>query len=166
MRSAIWVLSGFAAVWCYLGILGNGWSIWLVAAPLAMSALFIALARGRSFPMRSPNPSHKIRRVLLIWTIAEFAAIAAVTTLLMRWHLEDAVLAAAVIIVGLHFIPLAHGIPAPMYYATGALLIGIGIISLMLAPPLEYNFAAFGAAIILWASVVVLLSKETPREAL
>lgn len=165
MDVAIFVLSGFAAAWSYLGILNNGWSEWFTGLPLALSALLIAIAQRRSFPTRSESARRYIRRLLLIWTIAEFVALGIVTNLLLLSHFEHAIAPAGVIIVGAHFVPLARGIPAPLYYATGACLISVGAVALFLAPPLALNVAAFGAAIILWASAIVLLSKGERRAA-
>ncbi|MEO5866700.1 MAG: hypothetical protein ABIS14_00780 [Sphingomonas sp.] len=165
MGRAIWVMSGFAAGWSYLGIIKNGWPLWLVALPMAASALLIAIAQRRRFIMHSTSGRRRIGRLLLIWTVAEFAAIAVMTTLLIRWHFDEAIAAAAVIIVGAHFLPLARGIPVPLYYATGAGMIAFGVIAMLLAPSFSFNVAVFGAAATLWASVIVMLGKSEPRTA-
>jgi hypothetical protein len=67
------------------------------------------------------------------------------------------------IIVGLHFIPLAKWLPARLYYASAALLVGTGTAGLWIrgeGPRVFY--VSVVAASILWLTSVVVLRSQPP----
>src|SRR4029079_14567844 len=66
-------------------------------------------------------------------------------------------LPAAAIIVGLHFFPLARGIPARLYFATGGGLLLAGIVGLVLPPNERAAIVGFGAALVLWATALAIV---------
>jgi hypothetical protein len=72
-------------------------------------------------------------------------------------HHDDLVFPAIVIIVGLHFLPLARGLPRPSYYATGAALIFTGLAALLLRAEQRPMTVGMSAALILWATSVPLI---------
>jgi hypothetical protein len=90
--------------------------------------------------------------------LVEIAAIALVANLLPRFGLSHAVTPAIAIVVGLHFIPLARGIPFAGYYWTAAGVTAIGIIALFLPAPFHIAVAAFGSALVLWLTVAVAVA--------
>lgn len=160
MRIAIWVLSGFAALWALGGILSLHWPPALAAIPFALSALFVIAARRAPVTAGGARSSRsRLVRLILIWDLVEVAAIILVVNLLPHFGLSHAITPAIVIAVGLHFIPLARGIPYSGYYWTAAAVTAVGIVALFLPPPLHIAVAAFGAAIMLWLTVAWLLAR-------
>jgi hypothetical protein len=82
----------------------------------------------------------------------EGVAIFVVANLLVRTHHSDARFPAIAVIVGLHFLPLARGIPLRTYYTTGVVLIAIGAAGLALSDPARSLFVGLGCACVLWAT--------------
>ena len=154
MPAAIWVLSGFATAWSIGAIVILGWPLWLIAGPLAISgSLFFAASRMPA----STGRSRQFSRLILTWTVIEFAAIILIANLLEHFHRRDAINPAVVIIVGAHLIPLARGINyAPYYWAAAGLMI-IGSIGLFLVPPASNIVSMLGAACVLWATSLTVL---------
>ena len=76
-------------------------------------------------------------------------------------RLDRAVVA---IIVGLHFAPLAHWLPAPIYYVTGALLVVVGLVGTAIQEPTARILTVcFGAAVALWLSCALVLRQHATR---
>ncbi|WP_447764700.1 hypothetical protein [Sphingopyxis panaciterrae] len=161
MRIAIWVLSGFAALWGLAGILSLQWSPALVAIPFALSALFVIAARRLPATAGGGPSSSRLWRLILTWDLVELAAIILVVHLLVRFGVGWATTPAIAIIVGLHFIPLARAIPFSGYYWTAAGVTAAGVIALFLPPPLHIAVATFGSAVALWLTTAVLLVRAS-----
>ena len=157
MRSAIWVLSGFAALWAAGAIASLGWPMWLAVIPVLVStSLVIAAARMTAEPIRR-QPG--ITRLILIWTMIEFVAIIVTVNVLGHFNDRHAMTPAVAIIVGLHLVPLARGIGFPPYYWAAGGLVALGTIALFLPPPLHIMLAAFGSAVTLWATAAAVLHR-------
>ncbi len=166
MRSAVWVLSMFAALWGVAAViiarLPGGW----VVLPCAFSPALIAISTRVRFPERSSADAARAKTVLA-WAFGlELIAIFVVANLLIHFGAPSCVMAATVAIIGLHFVPLAIGLPARVYYVTGGLLVLAAAFSLMLAEPLRDLTISIAAALILWSTVVSFLwtgSRLSPR---
>ena len=70
---------------------------------------------------------------------------------------------AVALIVGVHFLPLAHVFEVPLYYWTGALST-LGVIACLLIPDMDKRVlsAALGMAAVLWATALMLLVRAHP----
>lgn len=67
-------------------------------------------------------------------------------------------------VVGLHFIPLARGLPAPPYYATAVALVGAAALGLTFTDLALQRMVVFCAcATILWATSAVVLLRVNAR---
>ena len=155
MRAGIIVLCIFAAWWFTSGVVYDAAPHAWVAAGVAISA--IVLAWGVRTPNQRAGRRANVGRLIFIWTGLEVLAMIVAGNVLVARHRFDLVLPVFAIIVGLHFFPLARGIPVRFYYATGGALVMLGVIGL-LAPPFHLALATGSvAAVILWLSAVGLI---------
>ncbi len=161
MRGAISVLNIFATIWGVIGLAGFGWPA--KAVPTAISVMVITWASRIPAPDRTAADAKRIGRLIGIWTMVEGIAIFATFALTPKLGVPDAAVPILAIVVGLHFLPLARGIPMPVYYATGLAMIAAGAVALLL--PADDRYAATGlpCAIILWASCVAIGQRARRR---
>ena len=163
MRGGIWVLTIFAAIWGVVGVLGTGMPPVLAALPVAISAVLLFWAT-RQTPAPIPEAAQaRIGRLVGIWSAVEGVAIFVGVTVCQNIGAPHAVAPVIAIIVGLHFLPLARGIPVPLYYASGAALVATGGCALLLAEPARMAVTGFGSAMILWVSCVALVLGKGAR---
>ena len=162
MRFGIIVLNVFAALWGAAAILSARCPWWLVAAPILVSGGLI-LWSGRALRHVGPRPdAARIGRLVGIWSAIEGIAIFATLNILRNMGLEDAIGPAIAIIVGLHFFPLAHGLPVRLYYLTGGAIVAAGAAALLLPGPARIPAAGVAAALILWASAAAIILRNRP----
>lgn len=156
MRSGIWILNVFAVLWCVAGVIGGGLPLAALFVPIVISVTLIVWGyRATATVSEVRNP--KIGRIVGIWSAVEGVAIFLAINICRNIGAPDAVLPMVAIIVGLHFLPLAHGFPRPLYYATGVGVAMIGAVALLLPGPDRYVFTGSGSAIILWVSCVAMI---------
>ncbi len=93
----------------------------------------------------------------------EILLIALANILLSTFQVDRFIPPATALIVGIHFVPLARLFRVPMYYITGALLIMLALVALLLglqiAGPSPYNWSLFvgvGTTLILWLTVLYI----------
>jgi hypothetical protein len=159
MRGAIWVLNIFAALWGVAGIMVGHLPAWVAFVPIAISGALLLWASGQPVGTGNPVRGSHVGRVVAIATALEIIAILITEKVLISLHLPTALMPAVVIIVGLHFFPLARGIPVPIYYRTGAALVAVGLVALLLPPPAGAIVSGMAAALILWSSGIVLVAR-------
>jgi len=163
MRGGIWVLTLFGAIWGAVGVLGTGMAPLLVAVPVAISLVLLFWATRQVRAPISEEMQARIGRLVGIWSAVEGVAIFVGVTVCQNIGAPDAIAPVIAIIVGLHFLPLARGIPMPLYYASGAALIATGGCALLLSEPARMLFTGFGSAAILWVSCVALVLRKGTR---
>lgn len=157
MRGGVWVLNIFAACWVIGGILVSGQSAWLIIIPIMISAIALFWASRQPAPPNGPVVSDHAGRLVGIWSAIEGVAMFVAANVLNNLHLPTAIMPVFAIIVGLHFLPLARGIPVRIYYATGAGLVALGLVALLLPASDRAMVTGSAAALILWASGIVLV---------
>ena len=163
---AIIVMSAFAAIWWMIGAAQSGrGSLMMYAVGILISGLMVALDWRRGG--RSAVREERKRRGRLIGTASavEGASIFAAVIVLVNLGRRDLIAPAVAIIVGLHFLPLAHWLPAPIYYVTAALLVTVGMAGAVVQDlPARILTVCFGAAAVLWLSCGgVLLRADRQR---
>jgi hypothetical protein len=158
MFAAVSVLSLFAALWALIGLISAGFNGLVIAVPLSLSLAVMVMgwiAQNKAPP--DPQDARRIRRTVRIWSAVEFALIAAAIFLLGRLKLPQYVVPAICAIVGLHFFPLARGIPLPLYNWTGVALVAVAAAWAAMPVPLAFVIAPLLAAAILWGTAAVLI---------
>ena len=155
VRIALLVLTIFATLWAWAAVWLSGATRSLILLPIALStALLVAGWRGSgTFPARGPH----VGKVVGLWSTIEILALIVTANALEYVHRADLMIPAAAIIVGLHFFPLARGIPVRLYLATGVGLVLAGILGLLLPPSARATIVGLGAALVLWATALVIV---------
>lgn len=153
-RIALIVLNTFAALWAWAGLHLAGFGPGLSLLPVVVSLAILAWGwrQGAVVPARGPG----VGRLIGLWTGIEYAALILVGNLVASHHRPELMLPLGAIIVGLHFIPLARGIPVRTYYATAAGLLLVGSIGLLLADKEQALVVGLGAALVLWGTAIAL----------
>lgn len=155
MRGGYWVVAIFATGWASAGLLASGYPPSTAMLPAIISAALLFWAYRTPETARDAGPH--VRKLIARWSLIEGAAIVIATHLLGRAHRGDAVFSTVALIIGLHFLPLARGIPMRLYYLTGGGLILAGARGILLPAserPLAIGSAAAG---VLWATAVYRL---------
>jgi hypothetical protein len=96
---------------------------------------------------------------------SEALLIALASILLSANRLDDFIVPVIALIVGLHFLPLAWLFQVRFYYATGALISLVAVVTLLAVPrtaaangaPLWVIVPATGCAVVLWLTAAVAL---------
>jgi hypothetical protein len=161
VRIALLVLSGFAVAWSWAALRFSGAAMGLIVVPIAIS-LALTLAGWRDAGA-VPARGSRVGRLVALWTGIEFATLFFVANVFATLHQLNLMFPAAAAIVGLHFFPLARGIPVRAYYATGTGLLAIALIGLLLPADQRPVVVGLGAALILWATVGTII--VTARQA-
>lgn len=166
VRVALLVLTAFAVAWAWAALKFSGAAPMLILVPIALSVGLLAWGwRGSGmFPSRGPH----VGKVVGLWSSIEVVALLVTANLLENIHRGDLMLPIAAMIVGLHFFPLARSIPVRLYHATGAGLVFVGLVGLLLPARERPMVVGMGAALILWgtALVFVLRSRQAARSPL
>lgn len=155
MRVGLLVLTIFAAAWASAGLLFSGRTPGLILVPIAVSLTLLGFGWRRLGSARSAG-TH-VGKLVGLWSAVEGVAIFVAASVLANLHRSDLMFPAVAIIVGLHFLPLARGLPRTSYYATGAALVMTGLIALLLAAAQRPIVVGLCAALILWATAVQLI---------
>ena len=157
MRNAIWVLCIFAATWGAIGL--SPYGLPAMAIPIAISAALLGWTSRIALPGRTRNEGKRIGRLIAMWSSVQGVAIFATFALCQRLGIPDAAVPILAIIVGLHFLPLARGIPTPIYDATGLGMIAVGAVALLLPPAIRYAATGIPCATILWVTCLVVVAR-------
>jgi hypothetical protein len=155
MRDGIGILAISAILWWMFAIGFGRLPLWLIVIPLLVSGLVVAWARRLSNVAQNQPGAH-VGALVGQWSAIEGALIGIAVVLLSSLHHPAAILPAMAIIVGLHFLPLARGIPVRLYYATGVALILLGVVALDLPVEPRPMVVGFGASVIVWISAILL----------
>ena len=181
--SGVFFMAFFGTLWAYTGVMGlHGWGVplLLVAVVIIGIALFfggvLLIRASRELKNQVSKADLKRGKSRRFWFNIIFAAeglaiVITITVCNATRHSELIPLIIA-IIVGIHFLPLAHLFQVRLYYFTGTLLCLLAIITLLFVPEKvtlgEYQINAFmsvvglGSALILWGTglAIFLLGKR------
>lgn len=155
------IMGLFAAIWWVVGVRASGYASPLTyLIPLIVTGLIIVISfRFRDRPGHvSPEEEARRNKLVGIASGIEGVAMFVAANVLINVGWSEYVAPAMAIIVGLHFLPLARRLPAPLYYATSALLIALGIGGLEIGrQELRILIVSIGAACILWLTCIAVL---------
>lgn len=167
-------LSSFGTLWLIAATFQyfDGANAAAIAVCLLLGALLFSFSlwkyrRGRAEPPAgSDADAARIKkgfsRVNTVQWVTIVAAIILLNVAGMPQWIEPAIL----LIVGLHFLPLARLFHNPPHYATGTLLVMIAVAYPFLSPQGSENpSGAFGAGVVLWgAALLGLLGSNRAKE--
>jgi hypothetical protein len=158
-------LSLFGAAWIILPLINRNSAPALYVPPVSITLLLLwragILLRRTAAAARSqmdPGYRRKIGRVFGIVNAVQWTLVFLATTLLPRFGLGWLIVPAIVIIVGLHFFPLARLFDLHLYYATGIALVGWAVvIALASRTTLVPMITAVGTGTLLWVTAAILM---------
>jgi hypothetical protein len=159
------ILAFFATVWWIVGLRAAGHGpalLYLVPVVVvaALGSVFWGVTRRRGAAPSALDSAEEARRGRLVgWaSAAEGIVIFVAANVLVNTGYRDAVAPMVALVVGVHFVPLARGLPAPAYYLTAAALVGLGAIGLMVGDlPTRLTVVSAGAAGVLWLTALSAL---------
>ncbi len=144
-----------------LGVTGSALSLpFLVFAAFAMAAGVVIKRPGGRL-----SRSKQARRVIMWSTIGEVAGLFIAANLAVDLGHRELLLAASALVVGLHFLPMAYGIPFRPFYAVGLALLIAAAIGFALRDPLGSKIAGFSAAAALWTASLLAIRREVKMKA-
>lgn len=155
MRAALLVLTILAPAWVWIGLRMSGAPIVLVAPAILFSLVLLVLCWRASGTV--PPRGRHVGKVVRLWTTIEIVALVIVANLLEYVHRGDLLFPATAIIVGLHFFPLARGIPVRFYHVTGAGFVLTGLVAILLPAAERPIVVGLSAAAILWGTALVFI---------
>ena len=161
-KNGIMIMSGFAALWGVWGLRTvPGVPIVLLLLPVLVSGTLIAFAR-RLPSHASDAARRRVGRVVGWASLGEFIAIALANVLLNATGHVGYVPCAIAGIVGVHFLPLAHFLRVPVYYAAGAALITLAAASCGIDDDQTRMLTIrLGAAALLWITCLSSFHRRT-----
>jgi hypothetical protein len=157
------IMGGFGAAWLAMGMAGAGMSVAVALAIVVpvfvlIAGLGAAARRRLPKPAREETPEKKQRmRTFAAVNVVEWLAIFGTVNLLRYVHLDVWIVPAIVLIVGAHFLPLAHIFQAPQHRTTGVALMLCAAMALVLPGSVRDVLECVAAGLILWASAAVAL---------
>ena len=75
-------------------------------------------------------------------------------------HRPDLILPAIALVVGLHFLPIAHAASFRPFYVLGAFLMMFAVIGFLVTPPVGGDIAGIAAALGLWFASAAAISRD------
>ena len=167
MRAAVAILCLMSALWAGWSLGAAHMALWtyIPAGLLALGPMI--LASDRRFPEATVEKARRVRRLVGLAILLEAAVIAVGAPWLGRAGRPDLIVCLVAMAVGLHFFPLARGVPMPKYYLTGSALLVAAGAGLALPAADRVVLVAAGAAAILWLTAlgIVLALPRLSRQA-
>ena len=158
MKAGFLIVLAFSALWGEVALLTAGLRNAALVLPVLISAVLAFYGAGRFQPKLSSTDGGRIWKLVGRWSALQGAAIFLAAQVLGRMGRPALIAPVIAVIVGLHFIPLARGIPRTKYYVTAASLVAAGLIAMALPRQIGPTAASAAAALILWATAISLLA--------
>jgi len=139
-----------------VGVWGSNAPPLLYLVPCIAFVLMLLAAMRRDRPASRPEERRHIGRVVGLASGLEGLAILAAFVFLPAMQSVEFSVSVQAIIVGLHFVLLARWLPAPAYYVTAAVFVGLGATGFAIGDAgLRIPYVCWGAACALWLSYAV-----------
>lgn len=123
-------------------------AIWLAAAQTIR-------LKGNGFEM-----SEKTKKALLWSSAGEGIGIFLAVNIVNNVHRPDLLLPAMALVVGLHFLPIAHAASSRPFYILGAVLVASAAIGFVVSAPANGEIAGIAAAFSLWLASALAVNRE------
>ena len=127
----------------------------LVFAAIGLAAAYVIRLPGSGFA-----PSEKTERAIMWSSIAEGVGLFLAGNIVMNLHRPELLLPAMALIVGLHFLPIAHAASFRALYVLAAALVVSAVIGFILGAPAGGTVAGFMAAIGLWVAAMLAVRRD------
>ena len=104
--------------------------------------------------------SKRTKKALMWSSIGEGIGIFLASNIVSNMHRPDLLLPAIALVVGLHFLPIAHAASFRPFYSLGAFLLLSAVIGFLVAAPVGGDIAGLAAALGLWFASTAAISRE------
>lgn len=104
--------------------------------------------------------SERTKKALMWSSIGEGIGIFLASNIVNNLHRPDLLLPAIALVVGLHFLPIAHAASFRPFYMLGASLLLFAGIGFLVSAPLGGGIAGIAAALSLWLASTVAISRD------
>ena len=155
------IMGIFAGIWWIVGTRAVALSplpVYLVPAIITGFILVVALRQQRTLVPEDSDEKKRRDRVIGIASGGEGIAILVAANVLANTGRQAFTAPAIAIIVGLHFVPIAHSLPAHRYYLTSGLLVLLGVGGCVVPDVAQRSaVVGVGAACILWLTSVAVV---------
>lgn len=139
----------------------------LVLPFIVFLAIWAAAAQTLRLEGKGMDMSARTKKALIWSSTAEGIGIFLAVNVVNNMHRPDLVLPAMALVVGLHFLPIAHAAAFRPFYMLGAVLLLSAIIGFMVAGPVGGEIAGTVAALSLWlTSVTAILRERQAKQAI
>jgi hypothetical protein len=153
----------FAALTLALTFQLNGpvWALpFLVFVVIALAAVTVMRRRGQGFTLEKRG-----ERTVMWSSIGEGIGLFVAANVVTNLGHPELLLPAMALVVGLHFLPIAYGVPFPFLYALGAALLAAAAAGFVFVLPLGSQVAGLTAATALWLAAILAVIRDTRRKA-
>jgi hypothetical protein len=104
--------------------------------------------------------SEKAKKALMWSSTGEGIGIFLASIVVANLHRPDLLLPAIALVVGLHFLPIAHASSFRPFYVLGAFLLLSAVIGFLVAAPVGGDIAGSAAALSLWFASTAAISRD------
>ncbi|HEX6772997.1 MAG TPA: hypothetical protein VF126_13270 [Acidobacteriaceae bacterium] len=157
------IVGGFGAAWLAFGMTEVGVPLkvgFALVLPVFVLIAFLGAAVRRRVPRvkkeESPEKQQMMRAFAAV-NVVQWVAIFGVVNLLHNLHLDGWITGSIVLIVGVHFLPLAPIFRASQHERTGWALMLLALVSIVVPGSMRDVVECVGAGLILWASAAAAL---------
>jgi hypothetical protein len=122
----------------------------------------IALAAGVLIrrPGEGLKPTPKEERAIMWSSIGEGVGLFLASNIVTNLHRPDLLLPSMALVVGLHFLPIAHAARFRPYYLLGSALIVSALVGFVVGTPTGGELAGFMAAGALWLASIMAIRRD------
>jgi hypothetical protein len=152
------IMGGFGAAWLTLGMISAGApveiALAIVVPVFALIACLGLTVRHRLPKFAGPESPEKkqVMRIFAAVNIVQWLAIFGTANVLRNMHLDRWIVPAIVLIVGVHFLPLAKIFRAPQHKTTGIAMMVCAAVAIVLPVSIRDTVECLSAGLILWVS--------------
>jgi hypothetical protein len=126
--------------------------------------VFLAIGAAAAHTMRLKGSgivlSETTRKALMWSSVGEGIGIFLASNVVNNLHRPDLILPAIALVVGLHFLPIAHAASFRPFYVLGAFLMMFAVIGFLVTPPVGGDIAGIAAALGLWFASAAAISRD------
>lgn len=137
------------------------------AAGLVLAApfiVFLAIWAAAIHAMRQQGNgivlSERTKKALIWSSAGEGIGVFVASNVVTNLHRPDLLLPAIALVVGLHFLPIAHAAAFRPFYVLGAFLLLAAFLGFVVAAPLGADIAGIAAALSLWGASAAAIGRE------
>lgn len=104
--------------------------------------------------------SERTKKALMWSSTGEGIGIFLAVNIVNNLHRPDLLLPAIALVVGLHFLPIAHAASSRPFYLLGAFLLLFALIGFLVAQPAGADIAGIAAALSLWCASITAIGRD------